>query len=48
MIDFSDCTLEPLQRDGELVLYRSELRPSGSVYTPLAVFPLGGAPAPLG
>jgi len=33
---------------GELVLYRSELRPSGSVYTPLAVFPLGGAPAPLG
>ena len=22
MIDFSDCTLEPLQRDGELVLYR--------------------------
>jgi len=32
----------------ELVLYRSELRPSGSVYTPLAVFPLGGAPAPVG
>ena len=32
----------------ELVLYRSELRPSGSIYTPLAVFPLGGAPAPLG
>jgi 2'-5' RNA ligase len=33
---------------GELVLYRSELRPSGSVYTPLAVFPLGGAAAPVG
>jgi 2'-5' RNA ligase len=25
-----------------LVLYRSRLRPTGSVYTPLAVFPLGG------
>jgi 2'-5' RNA ligase len=33
---------------GALVLYRSELRPSGSVYTPLAVFPLGGAAAPVG
>jgi 2'-5' RNA ligase len=33
---------------GELVLYRSELRPSGSVYTPLAVFPLGGAAGPVG
>jgi 2'-5' RNA ligase len=33
---------------GALVLYRSELRPSGPVYTPLAVFPLGGAAAPLG
>jgi 2'-5' RNA ligase len=33
---------------GELVLCRSELRPSGSVYTPLAVFPLGGAAAPVG
>ena len=33
---------------GELVLYRSELRPSGSVYTPLAVFPLGGAARPVG
>jgi 2'-5' RNA ligase len=33
---------------GELVLYRSELRPSGSVYTPLAVFPLGGAVGPVG
>ncbi|HEY8149625.1 MAG TPA: RNA 2',3'-cyclic phosphodiesterase [Vicinamibacteria bacterium] len=32
----------------ELVLYRSDLRPSGSVYTPLAVFPLGGAAAPVG
>ena len=30
-----------------LVLYRSDLRLSGSVYTPLAVFPLVGAPAPL-
>jgi 2'-5' RNA ligase len=29
----------------ELVLYRSDIRPSGSIYTPLAVFPLGG-PAP--
>ena len=27
----------------ELVLYRSDIRPSGSVYSPLAVFPLGGA-----
>jgi 2'-5' RNA ligase len=33
---------------GALVLYRSDLRPSGSVYTPLAVFPLGGAAAPVG
>jgi 2'-5' RNA ligase len=33
---------------GELVLYRSDLGPSGSVYTPLAVFPLGGAAAPVG
>jgi 2'-5' RNA ligase len=33
---------------GELVLYRSELRPSGSVYTPLTVFPLGGAVGPVG
>ena len=33
---------------GELVLYRSDLRPSGSVYTPLAVFPLGGTAAPVG
>jgi 2'-5' RNA ligase len=32
----------------ELVLYRSDLRPSGSVYTPLALFPLGGAAAPVG
>jgi len=33
---------------GALVLYRSELRPSGSVYAPLAVFPLGGAAGPVG
>jgi len=32
----------------ELVLYRSDIRPSGSVYTPLAVFPLGGAAAVVG
>ena len=32
----------------ELVLYRSDIRPSGSVYTPLAVFPLGGAVAVVG
>lgn len=32
----------------ELVLYRSDIRPSGSVYTPLAVFPLGGAAAAVG
>lgn len=25
-----------------LVLYRSELRPGGAVYTPLGIFPLGG------
>jgi 2'-5' RNA ligase len=29
----------------ELVLFRSDIRPSGSIYTPLAVFPLGGAAA---
>jgi 2'-5' RNA ligase len=34
-------------RLGELVLYRSDLRPAGSVYTPLAVFPLGGPAAPV-
>jgi RNA 2',3'-cyclic 3'-phosphodiesterase len=34
-------------RASELVLYRSDLRPSHSVYTPLAVFPLGGAAAPV-
>jgi 2'-5' RNA ligase len=32
----------------ELVLYRSDTRPAGSVYTPLAVFPLGGPAAPVG
>jgi RNA 2',3'-cyclic 3'-phosphodiesterase len=32
----------------EIVLYRSDIRPSGSVYTPLAVFPLGGAAAAVG
>jgi 2'-5' RNA ligase len=32
----------------ELVLYRSDIRPSGSVYTALAVFPLGGAAAAVG
>ncbi len=26
----------------QLVLYRSDLRPGGAVYTPLATFPLGG------
>jgi len=31
----------------ELVLYRSDLRPSHSVYTPLGVFPLGGPAAPV-
>jgi 2'-5' RNA ligase len=34
-------------RLGELVLYRSDLGPAGSVYTPLAVFPLGGPAAPV-
>jgi 2'-5' RNA ligase len=34
-------------RLGELVLYRSDLRPAGSVYTPLAVLPLGGPAAPV-
>ncbi|HET7292663.1 MAG TPA: RNA 2',3'-cyclic phosphodiesterase [Vicinamibacteria bacterium] len=29
-------------RLSQLVLYRSELRPGGAVYTPLAIFPLGG------
>jgi 2'-5' RNA ligase len=29
----------------QLVLYRSDLRPSGSVHTPLAAFPLAGASA---
>ena len=33
---------------GELVLYRSDIRPSGSIYTPLAAFPLGGAAAAVG
>ena len=32
---------------GQLVLYRSDLRPSGSVYTPLVVFPLGGGAGPV-
>jgi 2'-5' RNA ligase len=32
----------------ELVLFRSAIRPSGSIYTPLAVFPLGGAAAAVG
>jgi 2'-5' RNA ligase len=32
----------------ELVLFRSDIRPSGSIYTPLAVFPLGGAAAAVG
>jgi len=27
----------------ELILYRSDIRPAGSVYAPLAAFPLGGA-----
>ncbi len=31
----------------ELVLYRSDIRPAGSVYTPLAVFPLRGPAAPV-
>jgi RNA 2',3'-cyclic 3'-phosphodiesterase len=31
----------------ELVVYRSDLRPSHSVYTPLHVFPLGGPAAPV-
>jgi 2'-5' RNA ligase len=30
-------------RTSELILYRSDIRPAGSVYSPLAVFPLGGA-----
>jgi 2'-5' RNA ligase len=30
-----------------LVLYRSQPRPSGSVYTPLSIFPLGGTAAPV-
>ncbi|HEY6099419.1 MAG TPA: RNA 2',3'-cyclic phosphodiesterase, partial [Anaeromyxobacter sp.] len=33
---------------GELVLYRSDLRATGAVYTPLDVFPLGGAAAVVG
>jgi hypothetical protein len=33
---------------GELILYRSDIRPSASVYTPLAVFPLGGAAPAVG
>jgi 2'-5' RNA ligase len=33
---------------GELILYRSDIRPSASVYTPLAVFPLGGGAAAVG
>jgi 2'-5' RNA ligase len=32
----------------ELVLFRSDIRPSGSIYTPLAVFPLGSAAAAVG
>ena len=34
-------------RVSELILYRSDIRPSGSVYSPLAVLPLGGAVAPV-
>jgi 2'-5' RNA ligase len=34
-------------RASELILYRSDIRPSGSVYAPLAVFPLGGAASPV-
>ena len=30
-------------RASQLILYRSDIRPAGSVYTPLAAFPLGGA-----
>jgi 2'-5' RNA ligase len=32
----------------ELILFRSDIRPSGSVYAPLAVFPLGGGAAAVG
>jgi len=32
----------------DLVLFRSDIRPSGSIYTPLAVFPLGSAAAAVG
>jgi 2'-5' RNA ligase len=32
-------------RVDRLILYKSDIRPSGSVYTPLAEFPLAG-PAP--
>jgi RNA 2',3'-cyclic 3'-phosphodiesterase len=32
-------------RVDQLVLFRSQLAAAGSVYTPLATFPLGGAPA---
>jgi 2'-5' RNA ligase len=35
-------------RASELILYRSDIRPAASVYTPLAVFPLGGAPSTVG
>ena len=34
-------------RVSELVLYRSDIRPAGSVYAPLAVFPLAGAASPV-
>jgi 2'-5' RNA ligase len=34
-------------RVSELILYRSDIRPAGSVYVPLAVFPLGGAASPV-
>lgn len=30
-------------RASELILYRSDIRPAGSTYIPLAAFPLGGA-----
>jgi 2'-5' RNA ligase len=34
-------------RVDRLVLFRSQLAPSGSVYTPLATFPLAGAAEPV-